>query len=148
MQNSTNPGHAGRLRISRISRILRMASVAVLGGMLATGILQQGFGLDTLAHLPDVDLCLVHALGDLSCPGCGMLRALLCLGQLRFAEATSFHPLSLPCALAMGWLAIGSPGRTSLLRVSSALQQRAVVLALLIVVGLYCVRLVGGTLPD
>ena len=65
-----------------------------------------------------------------------------------FAEATSFHPLSLPCALAIGWLAIGSPGRASLFRVSSAVKQRAVSLGLLVVVALYCVRLAGGTLPD
>ena len=142
MQSSTSAARVGTQRTRQI------ACAALLFGIVTSGILQQGFELDALAQLPDLDLCLVHALGGFPCPGCGMLRALLCLGQLRFAEATSFHPLSLPCALAIGWLAIGSPGRASLFRVSSAVKQRAVSLGLLVVVALYCVRLAGGTLPD
>ena len=125
-------------------RIPRLMCAALLGGLSAAGALHAGFGVDVLKHLPGLDLCLLHALGDFSCPGCGMLRGLLRAAQLRFAEATAFHPLAVPFALAISWLAAGSPGRRLLSALPKALRQGALALAILVVLGVYFVRLAGG----
>ena len=39
--------------------------------------------------------CLFHSLTDLACPGCGMTRACIALGQGKFGAAWSYHPFSL-----------------------------------------------------
>jgi hypothetical protein len=49
------------------------------------------------ALLPE--LCLFQRFLDLSCPGCGMTRAMLSLSSFNWAGAWQFNPLSYPMAV-------------------------------------------------
>jgi len=100
----------------------------VLGGMLASGLVAASTGVDALEHLPHIPACLFHALSGVPCPGCGMTRALLLLGQLRFAEALALHPLAPGMGLLMIWALVGSPGRSWLTRRSTVRGALALVL--------------------
>ena len=67
--------------------------VAVLLGLAVLVMLLSGTG------------CPIERLSGISCPGCGMSRALLCLLRLDIAKALYFHPLSvvMPFAAAV-WM--------------------------------------------
>jgi hypothetical protein len=91
--------------------LLRLAIFGVLGAIAAAGVAGALLGfdpLDSALHLPG---CLFYALSGIPCPGCGMTRALLLLGQLRVGDALAAHPLSPALLLAMAWTLTGSPGR-------------------------------------
>lgn len=125
---------------------LRVACAAGVGFMIASGVLRGAWGVDVLEHLPSFSVCLAYNLWDFPCPGCGMSRALLRLGQLRFAEANALHPLSLPCALGIAWVATGSPGRDGLRAFPAAASSWGVALAICLVVGVWLLRAVTGSL--
>ena len=80
-------------------------------------------------------------LAGLPCPGCGMTRALLLLGQLRVAEALAMHPLAPGLLVAVAWGAVGAPGRARISRDAAA----AALLAL--VLGVWGARLWLGAAP-
>ena len=124
---------------------LRRACAALLAGMFASGALQAGWGIDLLERLPDFDVCWARGLFEISCPGCGMLRSLLRLGQLRLADATALHPLSLPSAVGIAWVAAGSPGRGRLRALPDAILGRAAALAIGVVVGVWALRIASGS---
>ena len=105
----------------------------------------MGWGVDLLERLPDFSVCLARMFADFPCPGCGMLRGLLRLGQLRFAEASALHPLALPCAFAIAWIAVGSPGRSRLRALPNAARGRAIAMAMWVVVGLWALRIASGS---
>ena len=136
------------MRLAGAQRWLRLACAALLAGMFASGALRAGWGIDLLERLPDFEFCLARVLFEIPCPGCGMLRSLLRLGQLRLADATTLHPLSLPCALGIAWVAAGSPGRPGrgrLQALSDAILGRAVALAMVVVVGIWALRIASGS---
>jgi hypothetical protein len=109
--------------------------------MVASGGLHFAWGIDALQALPDLRVCVMSLLSDHPCPGCGMLRALLRLGQWRFSDASALHPLSLPSAIAIVWIAAGSPGRSRLRALPDAIKDPSFGVAIAIVIGLWALRI-------
>jgi hypothetical protein len=72
--------------------VARLAVAAVLAAVVASGALRALAGLDLLEWLPAFPLCPFRAATGLPCPGCGMTRAFLLLGQLRLGEAWALQP--------------------------------------------------------
>ena len=58
-----------------------------------------GFNSDLVNDLSALTLCPFKFVADIGCPGCGMMRAIIRLGQLQFTEAWSYHPFSYPVLL-------------------------------------------------
>jgi hypothetical protein len=73
--------------------------------MAASGLALHAWGVDLLGHLPGRTICPFNAVTGLPCPGCGMTRAMLALGQGRLAAAAIFNPLAPPLlAVMLAWL--------------------------------------------
>lgn len=94
-------------------------------------------------------ICFVRRFTGLSCPGCGMTRAIASLARGEWAQAFRFHPLSFVVAaeLVAGWLVWGA----GLARPSASVERRSVNLALVAngaaLVAVWAARLALGTLP-
>jgi hypothetical protein len=117
------------------ARVLRTGVALVLGVTLASGLVLLLCGVDLLRHLSFFPACPFHTASGLPCPGCGMTRAFLLLGQLRIGEALAAHPLAPGLLLAVLWTLAGTPGRARIPR-------DAVATALLaLVVGVWLARL-------
>jgi hypothetical protein len=118
---------------------LRISLLGVLVAVPLSGLLRAVVGVDPLDHLHLLPTCGFKALLGVPCPGCGMTRALLLVGQLRVAEALVLHPLVPVLLLLLLWLAAGSPGGERLQRSGAAWA---------LVLGVLCVwlfRLLWGT---
>ena len=72
-----------------------MAAV-VPGLVFASSVAFFGYQTDLVGELSGFTLCPFRLVADWTCPGCGMLRAIIRLGQLEFTEAWSYHPFSYP----------------------------------------------------
>jgi hypothetical protein len=95
----------GRLRLPAPDSLLRLAVVGIILTMVASGLALHLLGVDFLEHLPGRSICPFHAVTSLPCPGCGMTRAMLALGQGRLLAAALFNPLALPLlGLMLAWL--------------------------------------------
>jgi len=120
------------------SWVLRAGVALALGVTLASGLVRVLCDVDLLRHLSFFPACPFHTASGLSCPGCGMTRAFLLLGQLRVGDALAAHPLAPGLLLAMLWTLAGAPGRARIPR-------DAVATALLaLVLGVWLVRLLLG----
>ncbi len=118
--------------------VLRVGVALVLGVTLASGLALLFFDVDLLRQLSFFPACPFHMASGLPCPGCGMTRAFLLLGQLRIGDALAAHPLAPGLLLAMLWTLAGAPGR-------SRIPRDAVATALLaLVLGVWLVRLLLG----
>lgn len=133
------------MALARAERGFRLACTALVAGMIAAGGMQAAWGIDCAGLLPDFSICLAHWLSDLPCPGCGMLRALLRLGQLRIGDAMGLHPLSIPCALGAAWVAVGSPGRGRLRALPAPVSGWALGSAIALVLAVWALRISDGT---
>lgn len=122
-------------------RVLRGAVAGVLA-LVALAGLAHGLGLDAHAVLPWLPGCPFRALTGWPCPGCGMTRALLALGQLRLADAVAAHPLAPALLVAMIAFLARRPRRR--LAVRAPLPQ----LGLALVVVVWGVRLANDLVPD
>ncbi|MFW5914847.1 MAG: DUF2752 domain-containing protein [Planctomycetota bacterium] len=58
-------------------------------------------GVDAVGLLPSRSFCPFKTLTGFRCPGCGMTRAMLSIGQFQPSRAAAFNPLSFPLAAAM-----------------------------------------------
>lgn len=118
--------------------LLRGAIALALGVTLASGLLRAICDVDLLRHLCLFPACPFHAVSGLPCPGCGMTRAFLLLGQLRVGAALAAHPLAPGLLLVMLWALLGAPGHARIPRdgVATAL--------LVLVVGVWLARLLLG----
>ena len=80
-------------------RALRFGAALIPLGVAGSGVLYFVLGIDPFTLLPSVSMCIFRGVTDIPCPGCGMTRALLSLGQLDIVRAMELHPFSLPLVL-------------------------------------------------
>jgi hypothetical protein len=80
---------------------LRIAVLLILGVVLISGIFYHGFEIDVKDHLPGYVLCPFRVVTHIPCPGCGMTRAMLYLGQLNFGKAIHLNVFSIPLFVVM-----------------------------------------------
>jgi hypothetical protein len=73
-------------------RLLRLPVILILGIIFASGIFYHVLDMDLVVHVTGVAICPFHAITGIPCPGCGMTRAMLSLGQLQFGKAMHFNP--------------------------------------------------------
>jgi hypothetical protein len=82
-------------------KILRLSIGVILSLIFVSGILFFFWKINLINYLPIVTLCPFHAFTGKPCPGCGMSRAFLLLGQLRIKEALEINLFSVPLFLLM-----------------------------------------------
>jgi len=86
-------------------RILRYSIILILSVMGMSGLCYHLFHYDAINLLPDHPVCYFRILTGIECPGCGMTRALIRLGQLRIGQAFQFNIYSIPLFLSMLYFA-------------------------------------------
>ncbi len=82
-------------------KILYFSIGAILSLVISSGILFYFWKINLIDYLPNISLCPFHALTRKPCPGCGMSRAFLLLGQLKIKEALGINLFSVPLLLLM-----------------------------------------------
>ena len=80
---------SSRRRAPRPDTVLRAAIAAVFAVALVSGAAFHLAGVDLAERGVPLLFCPFRAATDLPCPGCGMTRAFLHLGQLRVADAVA-----------------------------------------------------------
>ena len=85
----------------RPEKILYFSIGAILCLVFASGIFFYLWKINFISYLPGISLCPFHALTGKLCPGCGMSRAFLFLGQLKIKEAVEINLFSVPLLLLM-----------------------------------------------
>jgi len=80
---------------------LRISVVIVLAIVSSAGVFLYLFEIDLINHLPTRSLCPFHAISGLACPGCGMTRAMISLGQLKPGAAVGHNLFSMPLLILM-----------------------------------------------
>lgn len=73
----------------------------ILALVVSSGIFYYFWKINVIDYLPGFSICPFHALTGKHCPGCGMSRAFLLLGQLRAKEALEMNLFSVPLLLLM-----------------------------------------------
>ena len=77
-------------------QFLRILVLLVLAAISSAGVFLHLFEIDFMNHLPARSLCPFHAITGLACPGCGMTRAMISLGQLKPGAAVGYNLFSMP----------------------------------------------------
>ena len=77
-------------------RLMRTTTGVLVSVAVLSGLLFYCWEINTLHYLPGISLCPFHLITGMDCPGCGMTRALLTIGQLNVKQATALNPFSLP----------------------------------------------------
>ncbi len=90
-----------RRDLSHPREVLRLSVLTLLAVVSVSGLLYYLYDIDVKAHLPGVSLCPFRAISGIPCPGCGMTRAMLSLGQLEITNAIKLNPFSLPLLFVM-----------------------------------------------
>ena len=80
---------------------LKISIIIVLAVISSAGVFFHLFEIDFITHLPTRSLCPFHAITGLACPGCGMTRAMIRLGQLKLGAAIGYNLFSLPLLILM-----------------------------------------------
>ena len=80
---------------------LRISVILVLALMSSAGVSLHFFEIDFINYLPTISLCPFHAITGLACPGCGMTRAMISLGQLKPGIAVGYNLFSMPLSILM-----------------------------------------------
>ena len=80
---------------------LKTAVIIVLAALSFSGIFLHLFEIDFMKYLPAFSFCPFHAVTGLECPGCGMTRAMISLGQLKLEQAVKYNLFSLPLFILM-----------------------------------------------
>jgi len=73
----------------------------VLAVVSSCGVFLYLLEIDFMNYLPTVSLCPFHAATGIPCPGCGMTRAMISLGQLKLDEAIEYNLFSTPLLILM-----------------------------------------------
>lgn len=87
----------GKFHLSLRLICLGIVITVVLHGAVKY-FLEQSIIESSLGHLA---ICPINFLTNFLCPGCGMTRAFLLIGELNFIEALNLNPLSFPFFLFM-----------------------------------------------
>lgn len=120
-KSSADPrGSAGRL--------LRLAVVGVIAAVAVSGACYHFLGVDLLDHGTPFSFCPFRAGTGLPCPGCGMTRAMLSLGQGKLLDAVGFNPFSVP--LFAGMMIFAITGAIPLRRLHTAAARAALIAVL------------------
>jgi len=82
-------------------KALRFSIGIILILVAISGILLYFWEVNLISYFPKVSLCPFHALTGKPCPGCGMSRAFLLLGQFKIKEAVELNLFSLPLLFLM-----------------------------------------------
>lgn len=82
-------------------KLLYFSIGIILALVVSSGIFYYFWKINFIEHLPGFSLCPFHAITGKHCPGCGMSRAFLLLGQLKIKEALDFNLFSVPLFLLM-----------------------------------------------
>jgi hypothetical protein len=85
-----------RMQALTPDRIMRIATGVIVCFAIISGVLLYFWEIDSIHYLPSVSFCPFHLITGIACPGCGMTRAFLTLGQLKLEEAVALNPFSLP----------------------------------------------------
>ncbi|MEI6521326.1 MAG: DUF2752 domain-containing protein, partial [bacterium] len=72
----------------------RIVIILLLSGICLSGMLYYIFQINIVAMLDKVVLCPFRLITKLPCPGCGMTRAFLSIGQLKFQQAINYNIFS------------------------------------------------------
>ena len=80
---------------------LRTLVIIALAVVSSSGVFLYLFEIDFMNYLPTVSLCPFHAITGLPCPGCGMTRAMMSLGQLKLEAAMEYNMFSTPLLILM-----------------------------------------------
>ncbi len=83
------------------NHFLRFLVIIALTVISSSGVFFYLFEIDFIQHLPTRSLCLFHAITGLECPGCGMTRAMISLGQLKLGAAMGYNLFSIPLLILM-----------------------------------------------
>jgi len=82
------------LEVLTPDKVMRMAAGVIVFLTILSGVLLHFWEIDALHYLPGISLCPFHVITGMACPGCGMTRAFLTLGQLKLQEAIALNPFS------------------------------------------------------
>ncbi len=86
----------------RPEKVLRLCIGFILCIVLASGISFYCFDINLMNFIANLSLCPFHTITGTQCPGCGMSRAFLLLGQLKIKEALIMNVFSLALFFYMG----------------------------------------------
>jgi hypothetical protein len=91
------------LKIQNIQpeKLLYFSVCIILFLVIASGISFFTWKINLLNYIAGIPLCPFHAITGKFCPGCGMSRAFLLLGQLKIQEALYMNLFSVPLLLLM-----------------------------------------------
>lgn len=92
-----------RMKYHRLEpeKILYISNGFILSLLLGAGILWYCWKINIIDYLPNITLCPFHMLTGKLCPGCGMSRAFLLLGQLKINDALEMNLFSVPLLFLM-----------------------------------------------
>jgi hypothetical protein len=90
-----------KLRRIKPEKLLYFSVSIILCLVIASGILFYFWEINLLKYFSSIPLCPFHALTGKPCPGCGMSRAFLLLGQLKIIEALKMNLFSVPLLFLM-----------------------------------------------
>ena len=82
-------------------KLLKILVIVNLTAVSFSGVCFYLFEIDFMDYLPTVSLCPFQAFTGLPCPGCGMTRAMLSLGQFKLNEAIKYNIFSVPLLTSM-----------------------------------------------
>jgi Protein of unknown function (DUF2752) len=119
------------------SDFLRVMVIIALAVITSSGVFFYLFEIDFIDFLPTVSICPFHAVTGFPCPGCGMTRAMISIGQLNFKQAVEYNLFSMALLILM--IIYVGPGKFPRFLQNKVLS----ILMLLLVIFIWLIRLTG-----
>jgi hypothetical protein len=73
---------------------MQVIVILLLSGIFLSGMAYYIFHFDAVAEMNKIVLCPFRIITELPCPGCGMSRAFLSIGQLKIIQAVNYNLFS------------------------------------------------------